>query len=399
VRRDITKECEESLNIWENLSDDDDEIVAEDTASFQRTLGDLCGICGRVDLQLRAYALASLDRSRNFESLCDLSRVWCSGVGVVCESANYLKRAERLLEEISDDAMLEKRKSNFMIEQCNHLLQSTNSEQRVQDEVSELLSRLMNRVMTCVDNNHDDELLRSRCHTYRSAAILRDRRSSSVAIQRAFEEARVALRLHGKASLETSSNWTQKVEQCAEALLTCGKMQEHAGNASQASAYYKSGFDMAQRANSAPLRRVFSRALASLSAARGDEKAKTLLEDCNVLEKYDVDGKDDDNVAANVSIQKRETLQQDIVRGDVCFEWEEASRLPFVRVESKHLRSALSHYLTALSSLDDLVLFLKRWGNESYVVFERITHGFECENFNIITLSCFHITSDTHSYR
>ena len=130
MRRDITKECEESLNIWENLSEDDDEIVAEDTASFQRTLGDLCGICGRVDLQLRAYALASLDRSRNFESLCDLSRVWCSGVGVVCESANYLKRAERLLEEISDDAMLEKRKSNFMIEQCNHLLQSTNSEQR-----------------------------------------------------------------------------------------------------------------------------------------------------------------------------------------------------------------------------------------------------------------------------
>ena len=105
--------------------------------SLTGTLGDLCGICGRVDLQLRAYALASRDKKKNFESLCDLSRVWCSGVGVVCESANYLKRAERLLDEISDDAMLEKRKSNYMLEQCNHLLQSTvecaDSEQRVRD--------------------------------------------------------------------------------------------------------------------------------------------------------------------------------------------------------------------------------------------------------------------------
>ena len=95
----------------------------------------------------------------------------------------------------------------------------------------------MNRVTTTA-NHDDDELkrLKSRCHTYRSATILRGR-SETVAIQRAFEEARVALRLHGKCSLETSSNWASKVEQCAEALLTCGKMQEHAGNASSASAY------------------------------------------------------------------------------------------------------------------------------------------------------------------
>ena len=148
---------------------------------------------------------------------------------------------------------------------------------------------------------------------------------------------------------------------------------------------------------------VSSPELSQVSVQQEVMKAKT-LGDCNVLEKYDVDGKDDDNVAANVSIQKRETLQQDIIRGDVCFEWEEPrDYLSFVWRE--HQSSALSHYLTALSSLDDLVLFLKRWGNESYVVFECearnecITHGFECGNFNIITLSCFHITSDTHSYR
>jgi hypothetical protein len=138
VRRDLTKECEESLCIWESFLNDDSEKedeLAGDTSAFQRTLGDLCGICGRVDLQLRAYALVSRDLNRNFESLCDLSRVWCSGVGVVCESTNYLRRAERLLEEISDDAMLEKRKSSYMVEHANHLLESAvecaDSEQRV----------------------------------------------------------------------------------------------------------------------------------------------------------------------------------------------------------------------------------------------------------------------------
>lgn len=305
-----------------------------------------------------------------FESLCDLSRVWCSGVGVVCESANYLKRAERLLTEIPDNATLEK---IYMVEHANHLLQASvhdkDMEQRVQDEVADLLSRLLNRI-----DKNEDHVVKSRCYTYKSAAILRGR---SPSIQRAFEEARIALRIHGKSSFTDNvndSNWAAKVQQCAEALFTCGKMQEHAGNASQASAYYKSGFDMAQRANSAPLRRAFSRALASLSAHRGIEISKELLHDCEMddeSKKVLVDA-----TPANVVIQKRENVEQNIIRGNVCFEWEESSKVPFVCVDEKYLQRALEHYLEALSSLDDLVTFLKRWGTESY---GRLVSKMRCE--------------------